>query len=393
MKNIRKLLALLLIMTMILSLSACGNKKQTNDDKIQAPVNETVQNNDDKQVEDANNSEENSDSTVDEPQMPTELVDKINEIIEITANGGDITEYVADVVDEEKVESKYYDSELIMSAMNKNTIFEIFTKSDTVNIENSTKISKNEWEVEISNEMGNKGAVRFVKIDGVWMLNIHQLMSIANVEVPLNVSIKLNGQDVPREYIIKSDKHDTYNIPGVLDKVTNILEYDTGMSESYSKEFIAGSAKPVTMVYELTQSDLDTLLPKVEELWVKVRDAAANDDAVTIQELLTNDSLLDANSIATGMKDNSDRELMSFSKRTDTEAQKAENVCYMTSANRYRLNLVGKLSCIAPGLENVVAPTDFNFIEVEIQSDGSLKIQDASDSVWLREVNPYSKDG
>ena len=388
------LIIILCVCTVLSSCGTIGKSIKKSDNK--ADKADTVQ---DDQI-DKNNINTDSDKKLDSDEagkkdesVDAELSDVVDSLIYATINDEDISDLIVVTNNDElDTRTKYYTDSDVIRAMAKDDRLSILVKSDEISVYKFDKQSKIEYNVQVKNEMGDTSILNFTKIDGNWKLDIECMLTYAYIAVPRDVNIKLNGIEVDKSLIESKSEQDIYRIPNVLSGITALVEYETGLSDSYAKEIAVGVEKPTKVRYELSESDLEKILPAVEELWNNIKEAARNNDTATIQNSLADDAQVSVDALMTAFnEDEYDTSLMSFIKRSDDEAIAAENVCYLSGENTYMLNLLGKFNMANFSGFGAKTPTSYCWVEVE-NTDSGLKIRQASEDVWLKRVNAYSND-
>lgn len=390
----RRLAVLIALMGLCLILSSCGIIR-IGGDRANTSENTTNEAQNDTPVvtDDTVTSEPEQDSKEDTTDVDPELAKAVDSVIEATFTEDSIEDKVVTIYnDEVDNRTKYYSNSDILKAMAKDSTLGILVKSDNISTEAFDKQSKSEYNVAVKNEMGDTSNLKFIKVDDDWKLDISSMIASAYIAAPRDITIKLNGVEVTKDLIENKAEQDIYKIPNVLNGITAIVEYDTGLGSEFSKEIAIGTEKPVNVRYELSDEDLSTILPMVEELWKSVKQAAINGDTASMQKSLADDAQVSVDALMTAFNaDEYDTSLMSFIKRSDDKAIAAENVCYLSGENTYMLNLLGKFNMANFSGFGAKTPTSYCWVEVE-NTDNGLKIRQASEDVWLKRVNAYSND-
>lgn len=398
MKN--KIIAVLILLA-TLTFTACGNNTNKLSEASSArPENSvnSIENSAESSNTESSLNEESLETTsninMDSLDLPEDVKKAVTNVLDATCNSSDnLLDMTVDYLGDGEINTKpkFYTSETILKGMAKNGNLDILVDSDTLSVNTVEKLSKNEYRIEVINELGDTGGLHFVNINDGWFLDIHNLIGEATLIVPSDVPFTVNGVAVPTEYIISKDSSSTYKFDTVITGAKSLAKYDTGLeSGEYEIEFIGGLEDPITLRYELSVDELQPILDELVPFWNNLKQAAIKQDGVAISDMLTDDSKITVDTILTnlGKDSNYGAEAIEFTKRTDSEAQNATNVCYLSGKDRVILNLASEFSVPEWTLGPTTAQS-YCWIEVEL-SDTGLKLNDASSDVWLSDINPLS---
>ena len=331
------------------------------------------------------------DSTVDDdknPIVPDSLVQAVDDTIAAAHGTGNLIDLVVDMdAGGEVYDNVYYqDSDLIRKALARYTNTYLLVESDDVSVTNYLKVTKAQWDVHVKDDSGNKERITFVKTGtDEWKLNIHDMTADSYFDAPTDVTVYFNDVEVTADNLVDGGENATYRLSHTLYGIQNIVKYSTEFNENYEGYVYAGTEDPVDVKYELTNADLEKIVPEIETLWARIKKAAIEGNASEILSMLSRDADITADELRAGMKGNGNAILRYFiTPEADASAPRA-HICYMKSANLYHLNLVGEF--VHKNNENDdIDPTPVTcWVEVSYE-DGEYKIRNVSEDVWLSTV-------
>lgn len=396
----KKLLALSLCLVIVFSLAGCGALNTIKD--IQDAVEKVEQDEvDTPVVSDPIESETPVDKetpTQTEPSKETpattieeEMQTVVDAFLKANIDGAGLMNLVGIFnSDYELVEHvKYYNDSLLCKAMVKDSVFGNISKANSLTVGSVETLSRGVYSVSIKNDLGSEFDLNIIKVDSNYLIDISRLFISSNVKITTGVEAYLNGVKLSEDNFNKLDNYGgrIYTIPYLLAHIENTMTYETNYSESLNRGFIVDKVveDAVDMRYYLTNEDLTTVLPKTAELWTALHAVAKEKDTTGVSALLTDDSPLLVNTLVDGHQVN---RLKLTVKQFE---QRPESNCYLVTKNRIALNLrsifIGEYSF------GTYTPSEFNWVVIDIQEDGSYKIYDASTNVWINgEINAFSDD-
>lgn len=286
--------------------------------------------------------------------------------------------------------TRYYDDALLCKAMMKDSVFTNIAKASELTVLDVETVSRDIYKVSIKNDLGNEFELVVYNHNDAYIIDASSLFLPAKLALPNDIEPYLNGILLSESEIDGYGPYGNcrYTIPYVLAHIENKMEYETGFSEPFSKTFIVDAVlsddERVDLRYTVSSEDLKTILPKVSELWTALHTAAKNKDTAGVSALLTEDSPLLVNTIIDGHKADAKLTVKQFDVRTDV-------LNLANSKNIIALNLRGIF--IGEYSFGTYTPSEFNWVVIHIQEDGSYKLYDASTPVWINgDINAFSND-
>lgn len=392
--KLKKLGGLCLCGALVLSMAGCGNSgkvvdKPTEVEKpsveqsapVETPIETPVESN--TSVEEV----EKADSITEEMQTV------ISAFLKSNIDGTGLVEKIGIFnSDYEYVEhTRYYDDALLCKAMMKDNVFTNIAKASELTVLDVEAVSRGIYKVSVKNDLGNEFELVVHKHNDSYIIDASRLFLPAKLALPKGIEPYLNGVLLSESEIVGYGSYGNcrYDIPYVLAHIENKMEYETGFSEPFSKTFIVDSVlsdeERIDLRYNISSEDLKVILPKVSELWTALHTAAMNKDTAGISALLTEDSPLLVNTIIDGHKASAAKlTVKQFDVRSDVPS-------IINSKDIIALNLRGVF--IGEYAFGTHTPSEFNWVVIHIQEDGSYKIHDASTNVWIDgDINAFSDD-
>ena len=386
-----RLMSTIVVMAILLSLSSCSFTQKNNRQTVSNAGESSLTITSSADITSKGTSASVDRDVENDAGMPKELENDVKNIIDIAYNSSDIINYTVDY-DEFGIDSteKYYTSENILEGMAKDSNLSLLVKSEEIKIKEAEKLSKSEYKVSIENELGDTGSLHFIKDEGGWFLNINSIIGQSKLLLPSDIDVELNGKVLSKDLITNKDSSSTYIVDNTIKNAKSLIKYDTVIYGEYQKQFISGLEDLVPLRYELTYDQVEGITNKLPELWNTLQQLALSNDTIGIANYLTDDSILTVDRVISGLgeSDNYGAKAVKFVKRSDEKAESADNVCYLSSNGKVILNLVGYID-MPNWVGGAVEASDYCWIELDVTGE-NLKVFDASDDVWLSEINPYS---
>lgn len=398
----KKLLALSLCLVIVFSLTGCGALNTIKDiqdavekvekDEVDTPVvSDPIESETPVEQETPTQTEQPTQQETPKNSIEEEMQTVVDIFLKANINGVGLMDLVGIFnSDYELVEHvKYYNDSLLCKAMVKDSVFGNISKANTLTVDSVETLSRGVYSVAVKNDLGSDFNLNVIKVDGNYLIDISRLFISSNVKITAGAEAYLNGVKLSEDNFNQLDNYGgrIYTIPYLLAHIENTMTYATNYSESLNRGFIVDKVveDAVDLRYHLTAEDLTSILPKTAELWTALHTAAKDKNTTGVSALLTDDSPLLVNTLVEGHQVN---RLKLTVKQFE---QRPESTCYLVSANRIALNLrsvfIGEYSF------GTYTPSEFNWVVIDIQEDGSYKIYDASTNVWINgEINAFSDD-
>ena len=396
-KSMKKLLALSLCLVLVFSMTGCSAIRAVKDIKDAVNQGGSVSESPSVSTPDVTPSVKEEQPKEETPAPTSSIEEEMQGIVNALLKANMDAEGLLDLVgifntDYEYVEHiKYYDDALLCKAMVKDSTFGNISKANSLTVQGVETLSRGVYAVELKNDLGSDFQLRVIKVDDSYLVDISRLFVSAAIKVTDGVEPYLNGVSLSKEHFEKMGTYGdrVYVIPYLLGHIENTMQYETGYSESVNRGFIADKTisveDAVDLRYYLTTVDLTPILSKTAELWTSLHAVAKEKDSTGVSALLTDDSPLQVSTIVDG------HQVTRLKLAVKQFEQRPESKCYMISKTRMALNLrsvfIGEYSF------GTYTPSEFNWVVIDIQEDGSYKIYDASTNVWIDgEINAYSDD-
>ena len=393
----KKLLALSLCLVLVFSMTGCSAIRAVKDIKDAVNQGGSVSESPSVSTPDVTPSVKEEQPKEETPAPTSSIEEEMQGIVNALLKANMDAEGLLDLVgifntDYEYVEHiKYYDDALLCKAMVKDSTFGNISKANSLTVQGVETLSRGVYAVELKNDLGSDFQLRVIKVDDSYLVDISRLFVSAAIKVTDGVEPYLNGVSLSKEHFEKMGTYGdrVYVIPYLLGHIENTMQYETGYSESVNRGFIADKTisveDAVDLRYYLTTVDLTPILSKTAELWTSLHAVAKEKDSTGVSALLTDDSPLQVSTIVDG------HQVTRLKLAVKQFEQRPESKCYMISKTRMALNLrsvfIGEYSF------GTYTPSEFNWVVIDIQEDGSYKIYDASTNVWIDgEINAYSDD-
>lgn len=388
--KLNKLGSLCLCGALVLSMAGCGNSGQVVDKPTEVEKPSVEQST---PVETPVESNTSSTEVEKVDSITEEMQTVISAFLKSNIDGTGLVEKIGIFnSDYEYVEhTRYYDDALLCKAMMKDNVFTNIAKTSELTVLDVETVSRGIYKVSVKNDLGSEFELVVYKHNDAYIIDASRLFLPANLALPNGIEPYLNGVLLSESEIVGYGPYGNcrYDIPYVLAHIENKMEYETGFSEPFSKTFIVDAVaiddERVDLRYTVSSEDLKIILPKVSELWTALHTAAKNQDTAGVSALLTEDSPLLVNTIIDGHK-STDAKLTvkQFDVRPDV-------LNLINSKNILALNLRGVF--IGEYSFGTYTPSEFNWVVIHIQEDGSYKLYDASTPVWIDgDINSFSND-